>query len=114
MVEYDELPRLFAEGFTAVVTHHDGLAGEIYAAAEERGVRIPEDLSVVGFDSTSYCRELRPALTSVRQPLTEMGEAAVKVLVASIRGELESSPEVVFPCGLDVRESVQRIVGHVG
>jgi len=69
------------------------------------GVRIPEDLAVVGFDSTDYCRELRPALTSIYQPLVPMGELAVDMLMHVINGTGEPASHVMLPCGLDVRES---------
>jgi LacI family transcriptional regulator len=96
---------VFANGTTAVMTNHDDLAAYIYQAARSRGLRVPEDVSVVGFDSTSFCLNLRPSLTSVHQPLQEMGRAACDLLVSAIRGETTDPPELLFPCGFDIRES---------
>ena len=96
---------VFANGTTAIMTNHDDLAAQIYEGAQSRGLRVPEDISVVGFDSTTFCLHLRPSLTSVHQPLEQMGRAACDLLVSSIRGELTEPPELLFPCGFDIRES---------
>ena len=50
-------------------------------AARARGLRVPEDLSVVGFDDVEHATIVTPALTTVRQPLAEMGRTAVSLLV---------------------------------
>jgi LacI family transcriptional regulator len=66
---------------TAVVGFNDKAALGILRAAEERGLRVPEDLSVAGFDDSDVARATRPQLTTVRQPLEEMGRMAVGLLV---------------------------------
>lgn len=90
---------------TAIIAHNDGLAAEFLSQATVHGVRVPEDLSVIGFDSTDYCLELRPTLTSIYQPLKAMGEKAIDLLVKAIKGELTDEKEVIFPCRLDIRAS---------
>lgn len=90
---------------TAIVASNDGIAAIYLNTAPRFGVRVPDDLSVVGFDSTDYCNELRPTLTSVSQPLDLMGQSAVDLLVQSIKGEAPDPPAVIYPCGLDVRGS---------
>ena len=90
---------------TALVCEYDQLAAQVIERATALGIRIPEDLSVVGFDSTAFCNELRPSLTSVRQPLFEMGQRAIEVLVQDMRGESESPTESIIPCGFDIRGS---------
>jgi LacI family transcriptional regulator len=97
----------FAAGpkHTAVIACNDGVAAAFIKHAPEFGISIPNDLSVVGFDSTDYCWELRPALTSVSQPLDVMGQSAVNLLVQSIRGETPDPPDLTIPCGLDIRGS---------
>jgi LacI family transcriptional regulator len=56
-------------------------------AARARGIEVPNDLSIVGFDDSAYAPVVQPALTSVRQPLSEMGSTAVDLLVRLIRDE---------------------------
>ncbi len=109
VIHISDADRLFDSGYTAALCFHDGVAGRVYELAAEKGVRIPEDLSVVGFDSTSYCDGLRPTLTSVIQPLRAMGQQAAELLVRLIRGESIEPSETVFPCGFQIRESVARI-----
>jgi LacI family transcriptional regulator len=90
---------------TAVIAHNEGLGAEFVRRAPAHGVRIPEELSVVGFDSTSFCDELRPRLTSISQPLRTLGEHAVESLIARIQGDEGPARLVHMPCGLDVRET---------
>ncbi|HEY0866410.1 MAG TPA: LacI family DNA-binding transcriptional regulator [Fimbriimonas sp.] len=91
--------------YTAIFAQEDDTAGRIMQAAQGLGISVPDELSIVGFDSTPFCDQLRPRLTSVRQPLTEMGNRAIDLLIQSIRGETIEQPNVVLPCSLDVRES---------
>src|SRR5262249_31711005 len=65
---------------TAIFAFNDQLAIGAMRAAEERGMRVPEDLSVVGFDDTAEAEIVTPGLTTVRQPLAEMGRMAVSLL----------------------------------
>lgn len=90
---------------TGIVSWSDALAAEFIWAAPAHDLRIPTDLSVIGFDSTSFCNELRPTLTSVSQPLTAMGERAIDLLVSFIGGDHPDPLEVTYPCGLDFRGS---------
>ncbi len=92
---------------SALICSSDGVAGQFIKRAPDHRVRIPEHLSIVGFDSTSYCDELRPGLTSVSQPLFTMGERAIDQLVRVISDDWSGPLEVVFPCGLDIRGSTQ-------
>ncbi len=93
---------------TAIFAHNDDLAAAFVERAPTFGLRVPDDLSVVGFDSTSFCNEVRPPLTSVSQPLYSLGERAVDLLIDRISGGGDPGPPVLFPCGLDVRESTAR------
>lgn len=63
-------------------------------AAWQRGLRVPHDLSVVGFDDIPVTRYLAPALTTVRQPITEMGRRTTAMLIDLLEGHRESSPIV--------------------
>jgi LacI family transcriptional regulator len=90
---------------TAFLCFSDDLAGEFIQAAPKFGVKVPEDLSIVGFDSTGYCNELHPALTSIKQPLVEMGILAIEKLVKKINMETIEPLETVVPCGFDIRQS---------
>jgi LacI family transcriptional regulator len=97
---------------TAVFAWHEGLAGGILASAMEAGVRVPDRLSVVGYDSTLYCESTKPRLTAVRQPVREMAEVAAMLLIDLIEGRTPSPLSYIFPCTLDVRDSTSHPVSQ--
>ena len=93
---------------TAALGWNDNIAITIMEEAQASGLRIPEELSVVGFDSTHFCDTVTPALTSVYQPTREIGERAVDLLISVIENELTKSTDPdekihLFPCRLDIR-----------
>ncbi|NLG84990.1 MAG: LacI family transcriptional regulator [Firmicutes bacterium] len=88
-----------------VVAFNDLLAIGAMQAIKERGLRIPEDIAVVGFDDIEAASVVEPALTTVRQPLREIGETACKMLLQLINGEEVSTRRVVFEPTLVVRKS---------
>ncbi|AIE84555.1 LacI family DNA-binding transcriptional regulator [Fimbriimonas ginsengisoli] len=92
------------EGFTGVITFSDYNAGQLLAACDARGVRVPEDLSIIGFDSTPFCERTRPKLTAISQPVQQMARDATVHLLALINGASPPSPPP-YKCGFDVRES---------
>jgi LacI family transcriptional regulator len=72
---------------TAIFAFSDMIAIGAMRAARSRGIRIPDELSIVGFDDSAYATVVHPALTTVRQPLAEMGATAVDLLVRLMRKE---------------------------
>lgn len=89
---------------TAVFAAGDAMALGALHAAQDLGLRVPQDLSVVGFDDLPIAAAARPALTTVRQPLRRMGEVAVQLLVELAEGGTPDLPPP-FPTELVVRES---------
>ena len=83
----------------------DEIAVGVMEAARARGLGIPEDLSIVGFDDTQLARMSSPPLTTVRQPLAEMGRVAVRTALRLIEGESIDSHHVELATELVVRES---------
>jgi LacI family transcriptional regulator len=69
---------------TAIFAANDLTAVGVLAAADARGIRVPQDLSVVGFDDMPLADAMRPPLTTVRLPLRELGEAAMEVVLAGV------------------------------
>ena len=99
--------RLFdlAEPPTAIFAYNDGIAVQVLRAAEERGLRVPRDLSIVGFDDAAIASLITPALTTVNQPTQEMGRTGATLLFQMLQGEAIESPRVVLPTRLVVRAS---------
>ncbi|MEU9046002.1 MULTISPECIES: LacI family DNA-binding transcriptional regulator [unclassified Kitasatospora] len=77
---------------TAIFAGSDLQALGVMEAARVRGLRIPEDLSVVGYDDLDIAQWTSPALTTVRQPLREMAEQATRLILALRTGEAPASP----------------------
>jgi LacI family transcriptional regulator len=71
----------------------------------QRGLRVPEDISVVGFDDLPEVRWSSPPLTTVRQPLSEMGQLAARTVLRLAAGERVESPRVELATDLVVRDS---------
>jgi LacI family transcriptional regulator len=90
---------------TAVFACNDLSALGAMSVLQAAGVRVPEDMSVVGFDDLPAASQVHPALTTVRQPIAEMGRAAVNTLLAVIAGLEVATPQISLPTELVVRGS---------
>ncbi|MEV0570696.1 LacI family DNA-binding transcriptional regulator [Dactylosporangium sp. NPDC050588] len=90
---------------TALVGFNDKIAIGILRAAAERGLRVPADLSVAGFDDIDVSRATHPMLTTVRQPLAELGRMAVTMLLRMIGGHELDALHVELATELVVRDS---------
>ncbi len=89
---------------TAVFAGNDNIALGIYRAVHKLGLVVPRDLSVVGFDDYEFCEYLSPPLTTVRQPIYEIGRAAAEAVVRQLRGG-RAERLTVIPAELMIRES---------
>ncbi|MBX9245812.1 substrate-binding domain-containing protein [Actinotalea ferrariae] len=90
---------------TAVFAASDSIALGVLASAQRHGLRVPQDVSVVGFDDSAAAVSSVPALTTVRQPVAEMGRVALRTLLQVARGEGVDSHHVELATTLVVRDS---------
>jgi LacI family transcriptional regulator len=90
---------------TAIFGFNDNVAIGAMHAARERGLSVPDDLSIVGFDDTSQTEIVSPGLTSVRQPLAEMGRMGVSLLLRIIEGQRLDAMRMELSTKLVIRES---------
>ena len=94
---------------TAVLCFSDLVAWGVLRAASDLGLRVPQDVSVVGFDDAQIARRVRPGLTTVRQDVVAKGRAAAAQLTEAIErrrnGEVVDAPRVVVPTALGGRYS---------
>lgn len=90
---------------TAVFVWSDDIALMVMRDLRMAGIRIPQDLSVVGFDSLPAAETAVPALTSVRQPVRTMAAEATRMLIQTLQGRPIATPKVCFAPILDVRAS---------
>jgi LacI family transcriptional regulator len=95
----------FTDPPTAIFAGSDAQAMGVYSALHARGLAVPADMSVVGFDDVAIASLVTPALTTVRQPLTEMGRTATRMLLRHISEEPLDSMRVELTTNLVVRDS---------
>lgn len=85
------LPRLLEQGCTAIVCSHDILAHSVIVHCRELGLRVPEDISILGFDDIPLCRYTLPPLTTIRQDRENLGRSALYALTSQMNNVYVSS-----------------------
>ncbi|MDG4861197.1 substrate-binding domain-containing protein, partial [Streptomyces sp. T-3] len=96
-------------GVTGIICASDPLALGAFRAARRRGLDVPRDVSVVGYDDSAFMNCTEPPLTTVRQPIEAMGRAAVELLALQIAGSAVLSEELLFEPELVVRGSTAQV-----
>ena len=91
--------------FTALFCYNDVSAIGAIRALKDHGLRVPEDVSVVGFDDIQSAAYHNPSLTTIRQPLQQMGMVAARILLQRIRGQATFPDAVAIQPELAIRES---------
>lgn len=91
---------------TAILACSDYIALGVGQTVRRKGLTIPGDLSLVGFDDMAFAELVHPALTTIRQPVSEMGRLAVSYLLALIEGHQPPPPQTRLPVDLIMRNSV--------
>ena len=90
---------------TAIVALTDLMAMGVMNAIADTGLRVGPDIAVVGFDDVPITGYLRPSLTSLRQPIAQIGEQTVSMLIDLVRGEKPEPAQVLLKPRLIVRDS---------
>lgn len=113
MLGYPFVKQLLArqKPFTALFSYNDIAAIGAIRALQEQGFRVPQDVSVLGFDDIPGAEFHSPSLTTVRQPLNRMGEVAAQTLLDRVEGKKEYPSEIAIEPELIVRESTAKAPG---
>jgi len=93
--------------FTAIFATNDQMAMGVRLGLHRRGLRVPEDVSLIGFDDEPTSAYLTPPLTTVRQPAIELGQSAAQAIIDQINGKQHTTD--LFQADLIIRESVSRL-----
>lgn len=101
--------KLLKHHITAIFSFNDMMAYSIYQTLAQRSLRIPQDISLVGFDDLWLSAFLQPPLTTVHQPVEEIGQKAVAALVSAMNGETDGPQNCILMPSLHVRASTCRI-----
>lgn len=102
---YQAMQRLLAQEPDAVFVANDNMAVGAMRAITQAGLRIPQDVAVVGFDDMPVAAQIQPALTTVRQPKRRIGAAAVTMLIEMIQKPESEPRHLILPTELIVRDS---------
>ena len=94
---------------TAIFASNDSMAAGIMKSAHMKGLKIPDDISLAGFDDSPIADEIWPALTTVKQPVEKMANHAAKILMAKFNGIEEENQSKEFRSELIVRESLRTL-----
>jgi len=92
---------------TAIFASNDVMAMGVMDAVRNRGLRVPEDISVIGFDDIPQAALVHPALTTIRQPLETMGRVATQMLIELMHEPQKKAGRIELPTELIVRDSCQ-------
>jgi LacI family repressor for deo operon, udp, cdd, tsx, nupC, and nupG len=92
---------------TAIFCFNDEMAMGVLQTAKRRGLRVPDDLSLIGFDDIRFARCIDPPLTTIAQPMRAMGEGTVRLLLDILGGRTTPPESVTLPHTLVVRESTR-------
>jgi LacI family transcriptional regulator len=98
---------------TAIFASNDVMAMGVMDAVRNRGLRVPDDISVLGFDDIPQAALVRPALTTVQQPLEKMGRVAAQMLLDRLQNPARTIERIELPTRLIVRESCQAPRGSI-
>ena len=102
---FGRVREIMAQPTTAVIAYNDVLAIGVIKGLHRLGVRVPEDISVIGVDNILLAEVIEPELTTVASPLRAQGQTAVRNLVAMINGAVSAGEPVLMPATLVVRRS---------
>jgi len=108
---YDKMAGLLGSTVppTAVFVASDEMALGAVKAIREKGLRVPDDISIIGFDDNPMCREMSPQLTTVRQPISEMGRLSAEMIIKLIDKSEKPGIKKVLETELVIRDSCKPV-----
>ncbi|WP_301359350.1 ribose utilization transcriptional repressor RbsR [Enterococcus spodopteracolus] len=106
---YEIVPDLLSSAVTAIFALNDELAFGVYRGLAEHDKLIPEDYSIIGYDNIDMCEYMKPKLTTIAQPILELGKATARLLLERIQHPDKSWEELLLPVELIQRSSTQSL-----
>lgn len=97
------------EKITAVWAHNDIMAAGVIKELHKRGMKVPDDMSVIGMDDTSLANMITPALTTIKQPFKEMSEKAVEMIIRQKVDDVMLDKKIVLETSLVIRETTAEV-----
>lgn len=103
---YKGAKKLLEYGVTAIFAMNDLMAGGVYDYANEQGIRVGKDISLIGFDDREISQAFYPELSTVRLPLRQMGRISAQLLIEQLEGKEIKKEDYKIPCEIIRRKSV--------
>jgi LacI family transcriptional regulator len=97
---------------SAIFCNNDEMAAGVVTALCEQGLRVPEDVSVAGFDDIALSRQIWPSLTTVRQPIYQIAQTATEILLRLLNNEPPAELQIELPTELVIRKSTRLYLPH--
>ena len=97
------------QNVSVIVAGNDMTAIGVMAHLKQLGKQVPDDVSVVGFDDIPWCNIVSPTLTSIRQPLSQIGREAINVLLDRINQSKTPKRHIMMDVNLTIRDSVKQL-----
>lgn len=97
--------KLAAQNIDGAFVANDGMAIGLMRGLEQLGLSVPRDVSIIGFDDLPIASSVKPALSTVRQPIRDLGIRASQMLIGIINGEITEPQHVMLPTELIIRET---------
>jgi LacI family transcriptional regulator len=110
---YFAMQRLLELKPQAVFAQSDAMAVGALRAISEAGLRVPQDIAVVGFDDMPFAAHATPPLTTVRQPIQRAGMAAAEMLIGLIQNPVDQPQQLILPTELIIRSSCGALQAHL-
>ncbi|MEY8446351.1 ribose utilization transcriptional repressor RbsR [Enterococcus ratti] len=106
---YQVTSQILRSPVTAIFALNDELAFGLYRGLEEHGKKIPEDYSIIGYDNVDMCEYVKPKLTTIAQPIFELGQSAAQLLLERIQFPNRECTEKLLPVKLEKRASTDYV-----
>lgn len=108
----EAIEKLKNKDYTAIFAFNDLMAYGVYKKLYDIGLKIPDDVSVIGYDNISFSQFIHPSLTTISQPSYQIGEKAVNILIDNVEGRKNKENRVIYQPELIIRDSTREIGGN--
>lgn len=104
------IERLKDKDFSVVFAFNDMMAIGVLKALKKKKIKVPDDISLMGYDDLPFCEVLEVPLTTIKQPVYEMGYTSAEKMIKLIQNEIEGNLDIMFEPILMERDSVKKII----
>ncbi|MBF7015921.1 ribose utilization transcriptional repressor RbsR [Staphylococcus durrellii] len=101
--------QIISKKVTGIFAINDEIAIGAIRALIDKGITVPEDISIIGYDDIDFAKYMNPALTTIAQPMDDIGKVALKLIIEKVEGLSSKTEKIELPTQIIVRETTQRL-----